>query len=427
MLCSRKHIVYALLAFMMVIHKVANTGFASNIHQDSSKLFIDFETNHSCPATFTRWQNDKIFNVISVFLEYTTIKYVNKIGDLLTTMRHLFKGIEAQSLCSNMDEYPVLTTVCHTMNFHSWIPSAHQWQIHVYKSFMINITIEAAYVPYNTKCKLHNISVYSSHTVNESQAIGYFCGKISNEPVYTKYNKALLTINFSTAMTVNGVFITARYTTHIKGSAYKFLKPCLSIDIRAPSPNIAFFFEQRLSYIWYLSNEVIYRQFQDISNQGDYGTSMLIWTVQIHSLICDEQSAEVQVYPGLLPFRWFMWMIKPYYNVPCNTTQGPALNLDFQRYITVRLHVIPMAKTFLNMTLQYNTTYANLTHYGKHYTLLTHEQYGRSSLRIERLTYIESLTIKRLTYDEPTTTIQPDLVHGGSHEVNQTRYQRLIT
>ena len=95
-------------------------------------------------------------------------------------------------------------------------------------------------------------------------------------------------------------------------------------------------------------------------------------------------------------------------------------------YTTVRAHVVPMVKTFLNMTFKYKTTYGNLTHYGTHYTLLTHKQYGSSSLLIERLTNIESLTIKRFTYDEPTTTVQPDLLHAGRHEGHRAHQETRI-
>ena len=405
----------------MGFHEVTcDAGLTQDITDNSSLLLINWETNHGCPADFTIWSRAKAFRVISALIEYTTVKCLNNFRDLRTTVQHLFTNIEYQSSCSKMYEYPVLTSFCHTMYFHSSVPSAKQWRIHVHKSLMINITIEEAYVPYNTNCSLHNIEVYDGHIANESQLMDYFCGKISQESVYTKSNKALLAIKSNTSMLVYQVFITARYTTHIKGSAYKFFNSCLPVHMTATvPPKSAFFFQMRLYYIWYLCNEVLYRNTMEYypystiaaADFDSYSSAMVSWTVQVHTFECEQNSTEVQVYPGLLPFRWFVWMVKPYYSVPCNTTQEHSVKVDFHMYVTVRVAVIPTVKIFLNMTFQDTVKYASSNN---ETNVTTYNQHGGTFLHTDLLYDIESVTFKRITYNGQITTLHPDLVSTWS-------------
>ena len=118
MFYSHRCDVHFLPIIIMMFHRDVCTEVAPDIHCDSTKLSIDWDnTNHTCPATFTKWHKQGVLQVISVFIEYTSVKYVSNFGGLSGTIQHLFKSIRAQSSFSNMDEYRVPTTVCHTMYF----------------------------------------------------------------------------------------------------------------------------------------------------------------------------------------------------------------------------------------------------------------------------------------------------------------------
>ena len=267
---------------------------------------------------------------------------------------------------------------------------------------MINITIEEAYVPYDIDCMPHGITVYNGHD-NTSKLIDYFCGKISHVSVYTTNNSALLGFKFTTSILVYQTFIIARYISHVKGTAYKVIGPCLPSDITAPSKLTAFLYENRVHYVWYIANEVNYDKSKDMSK-----LFMVNWLVQIHKFVCECESAEILVYPGLLPFRWFMWMAKPFHAVECNITKEHIIKIDFHMYITVQLNVMPTVKMLINMT------FPSITKYMKIYNgnqISNYTDIGSSFLHIKQLSKIESFTIQHFTYNGHTATIQQGLIH----------------
>ena len=216
------------------------------IHHDS--FVIHWETGNVCPANITRVDKENVLRVISVFIEYTTVKCLKNLRTFSATMRRLFVSTASQYSCSDTKEYRILSTPCHTMYYLSWTASSKEWKIHVYRSFMINITIEEAYVPYNMDCLGNHITVYEGHSFNKSMLIDYFCGTISYASVYTKYNKGRIAFNVNTMRLSFKAFIFARYTSHIKGIAFKFIKPCLPSNITAPRKHIALLYKNTLHY-----------------------------------------------------------------------------------------------------------------------------------------------------------------------------------
>jgi hypothetical protein len=91
------------------------------------------------------------------------------------------------------------------------------WYITVHRSFMINITVHQAYVPYTDQCTSHHLDFMEGHSSTVT-LLARFCGHSHREVVYTKGNKALVRMNHS----VESVFLAAIYQVHIKGYAFRF-------------------------------------------------------------------------------------------------------------------------------------------------------------------------------------------------------------
>jgi hypothetical protein len=83
------------------------------------------------------------------------------------------------------------------------------WLITVRHSFMINITIHKAYVPFSDLCSPDYLAINEGHQIRAGSVIEVFCGHILLESVYTKFNKGMLTTNPAVL-----THLTASYQTH---------------------------------------------------------------------------------------------------------------------------------------------------------------------------------------------------------------------
>ena len=81
---------------------------------------------------------------------------------------------------------------CGTISVMSKMEETTTWIMSVNKIFMINITIEKAYVKYTDHCDPDYVAMFEGNTVANAKRLGYFCGHVLYESVYTKNNIGML-------------------------------------------------------------------------------------------------------------------------------------------------------------------------------------------------------------------------------------------
>ena len=84
-----------------------------------------------------------------------------------------------------------MTAPCGIMNFMSLALSSMTWTsmtwtISVHQTFMINITIYKAYIPFTDMCSPHYIQIHEGHNMSKESLIELFCGHTYTENIYTK-------------------------------------------------------------------------------------------------------------------------------------------------------------------------------------------------------------------------------------------------
>ena len=403
---------YSIFSFILVFDEAVSEEKSGDDLQIPDDGYSDHDWicchlfSGGCHANLTIRKNREITPIISTYIEYLTYKYIiMKKYTLTHFLTYLFQGVSLQYSCSayDDDEIPVLTTPCHSIYFLSWKPSDIYWHIYVHASFMLNITIEEGYVPYSLHCQLHFISVYDG--AGWSRELDYFCGKIMYESIYTEYNRASVSIISRATMTLYPVFLSARYTSHIRRSAYKYIYPCSERDIRG-IPAVVWFFKNWLYYVWYLSNKAYYA-----SSYFFYELAIAHWKVYIERLVCEPKHAITHIYPGLLPFRWSKWMVKPHHTASCNITEfnNHSVKTDFHMHATVQLELIPTVRTEFKLFFQ---TILNDLALMVQKTYSEYRQNGSNFLSIDFISKIESLTIQRFTYSGQHSTVFETVING---------------
>ena len=174
---------------------------------------------------------------------------------------------------------------CYSFYFTSRTAVTKVWSITVHRSFMINITIERAHVPYTKFCKSNDNYI----TINEGlnghfcptcdYTIDYFCGHVHMVSTYSKYNKATVSVKSTIVNVPNPTMMKATYTVHIVGYAYKWSYDLYDVYVgtytrgwpkytndTAPLPDAftinippskAFIQDKLFSFIWYVANSIL--------------------------------------------------------------------------------------------------------------------------------------------------------------------------
>ena len=244
------------------------------------------------------------------------------------------------------------------------------WWITVHRSFMINITVVEAYIPYTAFCATNgeifnsNTSVLCIHEghcsghkkehVHRDQVIEYFSGHILSETVYTKWNKATVFINIGTDVETSPfpVHIEYLYQIHSRGMAYRFtdnfvLPPQWSVS---HSPCQLLFIHSCLHYKWYLSNLLTW-YYKKCS------TPCFIkkfYQLNVSSFTCLSLNSTLGVYRGLQSWHSTTWHGNPVWQVYCNLTKERVIIMNFHMYATITLGISAYEQTSANITMLFS-------------------------------------------------------------------------
>ena len=246
------------------------------------------------------------------------------------------------------------TSPLKTMSFTSQQPTSQRWLISVHDSFMINVTIFKSYVPFTDLCSPHNVGVYEGHEDMNDTLIEKFCGLMSMENVYTKYNKALLQIQASTNMLLFPMSLYARYEVLDQGAAHRFTGKYISCLPRywltSVKPSLVLQLASQQFYYWYISSINIFKFDRWWHDIGDLDMIFTYTALQINSCTSTMNTVSIAVYPGLLSHYWIQWRVKPHATLHCNLTEAAQINMDFHVYFTIKVEKLMLDQVSLNMT-----------------------------------------------------------------------------
>ena len=201
-----------------------------------------------------------------------------------------------------------------------------KWLITVHSSFMINITIHKAYVPFSEWCRPDFLVINEGHQLRAMSMIESFCGHILLESVYTMFNKAML-------MSVNPAVLThltASYQVHQQGYAYRFIGNQLfkfwqhySIAVQ-DRPKIIIYASRHIEYVWhYVTPHLL--AYQPFSHPVVASITKFICSTKLSFLVMKE---------GLLPIQW----VKQYgQHFLCNSSTPFNISLSKHMYFTILL------------------------------------------------------------------------------------------
>ena len=248
---------------------------------------------------------------------------------------------------------------CGHIHFETWLHGTIQnlhWQIIVHKTFMINISISEAFVPYTDNCEGENVVVREGHG---GELIAHFCGHISKEFVYTKRNEALLFVDLKSMygfMPPLSPRLEASYQIHALGSAYRFTNPCTRNQsaekiIFHKLPSVAVYHSKHLYYFWYLANSIYI----------DYMPLLGAMQVTVSALQCEFESTSLSLHPGILTWYRAIHQLPPLHKLACNGTVPNIIEIDHHMYATLTL-----TQFYLDFSLKVNITFGEVKHYTQH-------------------------------------------------------------
>ena len=215
---------------------------------------------------------------------------------------------------------------------------------------------------------MHAMKVYNGHEEINSNLIDYFCGNIKYESVYSKSSKSMLTINFTTEVLIDAGYLKAQYVSLIQGQSYTFMDTCTYYNISSNlRPSWVLYISQNLHYVWYISNKVFhYNGYQDVTGRtrnrnASFNSFLIEQYINIHHM-CTSNTISINVFPGLLPFYWMRWLVKPYATLLCSDRNKIRVSIIHHMHATLLLTLDPSAiERDHQLILQFGT---NINHLG---------------------------------------------------------------
>ena len=353
-----------ILTYNIALKKTAKIDWSSST---TSLMEFQITTDHESPSWsqyISHFVNNRLINSVNINEKTNT-------GDLRTVYTWMVKYFPClnYNITSQQPIYDTISTPCNAFQFTSWEPVDKVWMITVNKDFMINITIEKAYVPLTKHCPYNDsaVLVFEGHAFDLQYAplcsrySGYcggfiqsFCGHIYMETVYSKHYKATLMFRNSLLFTQFETMLKMIYQVMTQGLAHRKRMPYFYTKyaniVKSLRPSYFQFEDQVLSHIWYLSNAISGRangmsdSAEEISPKTAFGkeTSMKASVVCNRIIVSDftcrnSTLASVQVFPGLLSTFMRKWKIPPKIKLHCNINKHAVINTTFHMYATVEL------------------------------------------------------------------------------------------
>ena len=247
---------------------------------------------------------------------------------------------------------------CGSLQFTSWIPLEKTWIIQVPVKFVVNITIEQAYVPYNID--ENNKSVIAVHEKSECVGthgwncglIRCFSGHVYYESIYTKENIAIITIKNSVTNIQFPATLMAVYQVVVQGLVYMVTKPNLQHLSNTlyvnKGPEILLFENQSHTFMWYTSNSVSFCERDECASHTC--AIMNYFHLLVSTFRCQHDVVSfIYIYPGLLSNYLRKWKIPAWNIFSCNLTETLTINTTFHMYTTVVLEMSALQGTDLQM------------------------------------------------------------------------------
>ena len=264
-----------------------------------------------------------LFNVLQKYLGHEYVQRIFMFQDLLTR----YPGI--RTICDTWIGNPnenksfislhfTTTSSCGLINMDTLYPTLMSWKILVHKSFLINITIIKAYIPFSDWCSLHHITIYEGHRSDKQLLIEQFCGHTYMENIYTKHDKGTLLMYFNTTVIYEAVVMNAMYQVQDKAPvAYRYYidrSASLSLD-----PSSVVIENQVLRYFWYVSNSLYVAPHGKGHLIVKTYTSYIVMRLSLYN--CSVNESHISVYSGLQAYYLVRWRARHHADVQCNITK----------------------------------------------------------------------------------------------------------
>ncbi len=204
-------------------------------------------------------------------------------------------------------------------------PTLAIWQITVHRSYVINVTIYDAYVPYSDNCRKHFISLYEGINQSNETSISQHCGHVMMESMYTLSNKALFVITCNSRAPPHTVHLLMGYQLINVNTAYRSSGDSVNIPPGLHSNIAPSFMIHELDstfYVWYIMADVLFVNNHPTKKLNPYGlysckkkrrwhgkkppAYMSFFNVKIKNYSCTGRDSYIAVHRGLLPSRWIV-------------------------------------------------------------------------------------------------------------------------
>ena len=314
--------------------------------------------------------------------EYTSLFVAQRLLST-TSVAGMLKHLEMQLRwpfsyvnSSYIDNSPtMLSGPCYSISLETEMLYEKVWHISVHKAFIINITIEQAYVAYTYLCesKDSHIAVNEGHMTSFcpqcDYTIEFYCGHVYMESTYSETNEATVKLTAFILNTPYSTVLEAKYSVLIDSMVYKFINygdlkdtinksrstslkyilQGISIDKRYYKLNTIFLIQKEtLSLIWYIDN------FDLLEHALHY--QMLISVTEFN---CWGNLPKFSVYRGLLSVFMMRYQVEPLAKIHCNTSNSHTISVTRHLYATVKLdtRVSEPFKFEMKLTMQMKASF----------------------------------------------------------------------
>ena len=135
--------------------------FPETQRDKDNDVLINWNIATYCNLKFNTQNTDVLPCPQTSFIERILASSMFNKGDISSSMAYLYINLQWRINCKakHVEDKINPLSLCKVFDYLSWRPTTKTWRIHVYLSFMINITIIKAYIPFTEQCQPNNIAV----------------------------------------------------------------------------------------------------------------------------------------------------------------------------------------------------------------------------------------------------------------------------
>ena len=255
----------------------------------------------------------------------------------------------------------IFSTPCKIFYYETYEANVKEsWVINVHHQYAINMTIHKGYVPLTDECQPHYIKFVLS---NYSGVHSTFCGHVISETMYSLHATARIDFQAHTSYLYHRNMLRLAYEVTHKGAAHMFsvfyFPQSWEVEISL-TPSWTLFRNGRLTYAWYLSNEVTFeeRHNETTTSETDAISHLCILNspaILVQFTSCSNAESAISVYAGLITPSMAVHITDPYSRVACIDGGMYNTTLLFHWYGSVLLQASSMAMG-LQLNINFSTT-----------------------------------------------------------------------